>query len=95
MACERTRVAVEFDGPTHYVVDLTTGEESYDGSSRWKSRVLEALGWRVYRVGWREWAGQPVDGRRRSREEIVASLAASVVESSQSGDDERLLRLGT
>ena len=80
LACARARVVVEFDGATHYVVDASTGEESYDGSTRWKTRVLEVLGWRVFRVGWREWSGHPIAaGTRQSREELVAALVASIL----------------
>lgn len=46
VACEHTRMAVELDA-SHFMVDASTCNESYDGSTRSKTRTLEALGWRV------------------------------------------------
>ena len=57
-------MAVEVDGPSHYLVDITTGEEAHNGSTRWKTEMLEALGWRLVRVGYREW-GRSGDDRAR------------------------------
>jgi very-short-patch-repair endonuclease len=71
MACTAIRVVVEFDGPTHYLSHVQSGEESYDGSSLLKTKLLEALGWRVHRVGWREWA--------RDRDAEVARVAAALL----------------
>jgi very-short-patch-repair endonuclease len=71
MACEKTRVVVEIDGPTHYLRDVSSGEETYNGSTRVKTRLLRLLGWRVIRVGWREWARGP-----DARELLVQRLLA-------------------
>jgi hypothetical protein len=70
MACTATRVVVEFDGPLHYFSHVRSGEESYDGSTLPKTKLLEALGWRVHRVGWRAWA--------RDRDAEVARVAAAL-----------------
>jgi hypothetical protein len=70
MACTATRVVVEFDGPSHYLSHVQSGEESYDGSTLLKTKLLEALGWRVHRVGWRAWA--------RDRDAEVARVAAAL-----------------
>jgi very-short-patch-repair endonuclease len=72
MACARTRVVVEFDGPSHYLLDVATGEERYDGNTLGKTKLLEALGWRVHRVGWREWRACPDDVLR----DLVLALCA-------------------
>jgi hypothetical protein len=50
---------------------VQSGEESYDGSSLLKTKVLEALGWRVHRVGWRAWA--------RDRDAEVARVASALL----------------
>jgi very-short-patch-repair endonuclease len=71
MACTATRVVVEFDGPSHFLSHVQSGEESYDGSSLLKTKLLEALGWRVHRVGWRAWA--------RDRDAEVARVAAALL----------------
>jgi very-short-patch-repair endonuclease len=75
MACEQTRVVVEFDGPTHYLRDVSSGEETYNGSTRVNTRLLELLGWRVIRVGWREWARGP-DARELLVQSLVAAAAS-------------------
>lgn len=72
MACVRTRVAVEFDGPTHFLRDVASGDDVIDGSTISKSRVLAALGWRVHRVGYRQWAAlSSSDETRRFCDELV------------------------
>jgi hypothetical protein len=43
MACTVTRV-VEFDGPWQYLSHVQSGDESYDGSTLLKIKLLEALG---------------------------------------------------
>jgi hypothetical protein len=50
---------------------VQSGEESYDGSTLLKTRLLEAIGWRVHRVGWRAWA--------RDRNAEVARVAAALL----------------
>jgi hypothetical protein len=57
MACTHTRVCVEFDGPSHYLRTVGAGGSSWshDGSTQLKTRLLEALGWRVLRVSWKAW----------------------------------------
>jgi hypothetical protein len=70
MACSKTLVVVEFDGLSQYLSHVQSGEESYDGSTLLKTKPLEALGWRVHRVGWRAWA--------RDRDAEVARVAAAI-----------------
>jgi hypothetical protein len=50
---------------------VQSGVESYNGSTLLKTKLLEALGWRVHRVGWRTWA--------RERDAEVARVAAALV----------------
>jgi very-short-patch-repair endonuclease len=72
MACTRTRVVVELDGPSHDLLDVATGEERHDGSTLGKTKLLEALGWRVHRVGLREWEDCP----ERVLRDSVSALCA-------------------
>jgi hypothetical protein len=78
MACTRTRVVVEYDGSSHYLFDVDTGERRYDGNTLGKTKLLEALGWRVHRVGWREW--------RANRERVVRELAPALCTGPQPAD---------
>ena len=50
MAQPSTKTAVEFDGPTHY---LKSGRPN--GATTFKTRLLEALGWRVIHIPYYEW----------------------------------------
>jgi len=54
MACRRRKVAVECDGPSHYLTDLTPGaKENYgkeNGKTVAKRRLLTQLGWKVVNV---------------------------------------------
>ena len=50
MAQPSTKTAVEFDGPTHY---LKSGRPN--GATAFKTRLLEALGWRVIHIPYYEW----------------------------------------
>jgi hypothetical protein len=76
MACTVTRVVVEFDGLL-YLSHVQSSEESYNGSTLLKTKLLEALGWRVYRVGWRAW--------ERDRDAEVARLAAALLPAGRGG----------
>jgi len=78
MACTSSRVAVEFDGPSHYLHHVATGEEIYDGSTLWKTRVLEASGWCVHRVGWRQWAAVQGALNREHRDAFVKDLVEAL-----------------
>jgi len=50
------KIAVEFDGPTHYIEDLSLGpghNKRYlreNGSTAFKTRLLKKCGWKVVRI---------------------------------------------
>lgn len=73
MACPRAKIAVEFDGPSHFHINPATGEETHTARSLWKTRVLVALGWRVLRVGYRRWVS--VGGQPSERRQFCEALA--------------------
>jgi very-short-patch-repair endonuclease len=74
MACVQARVAVEFDGPSHFLRDVTTGAEVHKGNTQWKTSILEELGWRVHRIGWRQWAALRGADEKRAFAEPLATL---------------------
>ncbi|KAJ1634661.1 hypothetical protein T492DRAFT_1133780 [Pavlovales sp. CCMP2436] len=74
MANARSRVALEFDGPSHFLAEPSTGELRADGPTLWKSHVLGALGWHVVRVGYLEWRAAT-----HSREAMEGFLDALVL----------------
>lgn len=44
------KLAIEIDGPSHYLVDTRTGERVLNGPSQYKQSKLEELGWCVKRI---------------------------------------------
>jgi len=59
MADTKNSIAVEFDGPFHYVrregLEHITNRD--DGRTAFKTRLLERKGWRIIRVSYLDWAG--------------------------------------
>ena len=55
MACEERMIAVEFDGPSHFVKDGHFRETKIrNGATKTKRRVLESLGWKVVNLDWKD-----------------------------------------
>ena len=55
MAQPDSKVAVEFDGPRHFIVDVSSRTISPNGPSLLKRRLLRMLGWRVWHLPYFEW----------------------------------------
>ena len=55
MAQPGSKLAVEFDGPWHYLVDVRSGLRSLTGASLFKRRLLRKLGWKVLHLPYFEW----------------------------------------
>lgn len=55
MACQTTRVAVEFDGPTHYLLGGDGGRMRCNGATAFKRRLLAKMGWTVIDIPYYEW----------------------------------------
>jgi len=57
-ACKERKVAVEFDGPSHYLNELGEGARANwgreDGRTTAKRRLLEQMGWRVVNVSYKD-----------------------------------------
>lgn len=49
------RIAVEVDGPYHFISDLETGRRWIDGSTALRNRCLALAGWKVVSVPFNEW----------------------------------------
>ena len=63
MARKEDKVAIEFDGPSHFVTKLD-GSFRHNGRTLAKTRLLKALGWTVIRIPWFEWAEAEQNGRK-------------------------------
>jgi hypothetical protein len=57
MACRKQRVAVEFDGPFHFLRAVGSGKvlEIENGATKAKRRFLERLGWKVFTIRYFDW----------------------------------------
>mmetsp|Transcript_7086 Transcript_7086/g.24902 ORF Transcript_7086/g.24902 Transcript_7086/m.24902 type:complete len:294 (-) Transcript_7086:58-939(-) len=65
MAQPLTKVAVEFDGPAHYLIGLDgAATRSLNGKSVFKDRVLARLRWKLVRVPYFDWVALRTDAAR-------------------------------
>ena len=54
MAHLKDRIAVEFDGPSHFI-GLGKDGRVETGKTKMKSRILKRLGWKLIQIPWFEW----------------------------------------
>ena len=56
LACKERKIAVEYDGPSHYLKALGSGvrTSTENGATKAKRRFLEQLGWNVINIDYRE-----------------------------------------
>ena len=64
LADPETRKAIEVDGPSHYLRDVTSGEYVVNGPTQFKTRLLEAHGWKIAHIPFFEW-NERSDAERR------------------------------
>tara|TARA_B110000971_G_C19894364_1_gene446921 strand:+ start:471 stop:779 length:309 start_codon:yes stop_codon:yes gene_type:complete len=48
-------VALEFNGPSHYVKEVGTDIEEENGRTKFKRRILTKMGYELVMINWREW----------------------------------------
>ena len=49
------KLAVEVDGPSHYLKDLSSGEHVVNGATRFKMRQLRNFCWTVAHISFLDW----------------------------------------
>ena len=75
LALPSSRVAVEVDGPTHFLLPDGRGVRKPNGPTLLKRRLLRAAGWRVISVPFYEWDGfATANGQQTYLERAVAPL---------------------
>ena len=75
LALPSSRVAVEVDGPSHFLLPDGRGVRKPNGSTLLKRRLLAAAGWRVISVPFYEWDGfATANGQQTYLERAVAPL---------------------
>jgi hypothetical protein len=57
MACRKQMIAIEFDGPFHFLREVGSGKVLYveNGATKAKHRFLERLGWKVVNIRYFDW----------------------------------------
>jgi len=65
LAQPESKLAVEVDGPSHYLKDLSSGENVVNGATRFKRRQLRSLGWTVAHVSFLDWDHKSKSERRQ------------------------------
>jgi hypothetical protein len=57
MACRNKMVAIEFDGPSHFLREVGSGKvwNLENGATKAKHRFLELLGWKVIKIPYFDW----------------------------------------
>eukprot|EP00978_Attheya_sp_CCMP212_P016914 scaffold44643_cov47-Attheya_sp.AAC.1 len=68
MACPKQKIAIEFDGPSHYLKSVGTGDVTRleNGATKAKRRFLERVGWKVINLNYQDW----IDVRHNKSEGI-------------------------
>jgi len=69
LAQPELKLAVEVDGPSHYLKELSSGENVVNGATRFKRRQLRSFGWTVAHISYLDWDHKSESERR----ELVAA----------------------
>ena len=65
LAQPESKLAVEVDGPSHYLKDLSSGEIVVNGATRFKTRQLRSFGWTVARISFFDWEHKTESEKRQ------------------------------
>jgi hypothetical protein len=79
MACRKQMVAIEFDGPYHFLREVGSGKvlEVENGATKAKRRFLERLGWKVVNIRYFNWDKAKSKEAKRS---FVSEMLKEVVD---------------
>ena len=81
MACTKRKIAIEFDGLTHYLREVGTGKglNIENGPTKAKRRLLERLGWKVVKISFHEWISVTRIGKAETRHFLQKKLETAGV----------------
>ena len=71
-----TKRAIEVDGPLHFLRDVTSSEYVVNGPTKFKSRLLQALGWQISHVPFFDWDAKTRSERRELLNEHLVRIGA-------------------
>ena len=69
LAQPESKLAVEVDGPSHYLKNLSSAENVVNGATRFKTRQLHSFGWTVTHISFMDWDHKS----ERERRQLVAA----------------------
>ena len=72
LALPSSRIAIEVDGPFHFLQPDDRGVRKSNGPTLLKRRLLAAAGWRVISVPFYEWDGLTINEQQAYLEKAVA-----------------------
>ena len=75
LAIPSTRIAIEVDGPFHFLLPDGRGVRRPNGPTLLKRRLLAAAGWRVISVPFFEWDALPTASERQTYLERAVALS--------------------
>ena len=82
LAQPESKLAVEVDGPWHYLKDLSSGESVVNGATRFKMRQLRSFGWTVAHISFLDWSHKSESERRQLVAAKLGELGISVEDKS-------------
>ena len=71
LAEPKLKLAVEVDGPSHYLKELSSGRSVVNGATKFKTRLLRSFGWTVAHISFLDWDHKSDSERRQL---VVAKL---------------------
>ena len=80
LADPENKRAIEVDGPSHYLKNVSTGEYVVNGATQFKSRLLRALGWQITHVPFFGWYHKTRSERRELLRNHLAKIGVTQVE---------------
>ena len=78
LAQPESKLAVEVDGPSHYLKDVSSGENVVNGATRFKTRQLRSFGWTVTHISFLDWDHKSESERRQLVAAKLGELGISV-----------------
>ena len=82
LAQPNLKLAVEVHGPSHYLKDLSSGENVVNGATRFKTRQLRSFGWTVAHISFLDWNHTSTSERRKLLVANLGELGLSVEDDS-------------
>jgi len=65
LAQPESKIAVEVNGPSHYLKDSSRDKYVVNGATRFKSRLLRSFGWTVAHIAFFDWSEKSKLERRQ------------------------------